>query len=325
MTLFQLRQSFLLVLTALIWGSTLVAQSVGMEAVGPFTFIAVRMALGALVLLPLILAARKRHPEKALERRSAAYRRSLILGSLACGFFLFGGLILQQLGLCLETGVGKAGFITSLYIVLIPLLGLFAGERPGILLWIAVAVAVAGLWFLCVPASGDFSVGTGDFFVFLCSLALAFQILAVSWFVRRVDGVELSFGQFAVGALLSAAGMLATEAPSLSALETAAVPLLWAGVMSNGIACTLQVVGQRGMNPTVASLLMSLEGVFAVLAGWLCLGESLSARETAGCVLMGGAIVLAQIPVPSGKRLAALKRRIFGRSPAMQAAQVRAS
>lgn len=302
MTLFQLRQSVLLFITATIWGLTFVAQSVGMDSVGPYTFIAARMVLGVIVLLPVILWKRRRlettRPDEALRLKSPGYLKTLCLGSLFCGLCLFGGSALQQLGLVYDTEVGKAGFITALYIVLVPILSLFIGKRTGILVWAAVVTAIGGLWFLCVPADAGFTIRLGDLYTLSCALVFAFHILVIAFFVNKVDGVELACGQFVVGTVFGTIAMILTETPTLAGLQGALIPILWAGIMSNGVAYTLQIVGQRGMNETVASLIMSLESAIAVIAGWILLGEVLSERELFGCCLMAGAVVLAQLPSP---------------------------
>lgn len=304
MNFFKLRQSAMLLVTAIIWGCSFVAQSIGMDSVGPFTFTSARMALGVLVLLPFIALARMRlsagFPDKAAERRSRAYRRTLLIGSLACGLCLFGGESLQQFGLANDTAVGKSGFITSLYIVLVPLISLALGRRPGPLVWGAVCFALGGLWLLCMPEEG-FSLARGDLFTLGCALVFSLHILVISRFVTRVDPVELSCGQFFFGCLFAVACALLFEEPTAEGLRAALLPILWAGIMSNGVAYTFQIIGQRGMNETLASLILSLESVFAVIAGWAVLGEVLSARELAGCVLMAAAVVLAELPAP--KRL----------------------
>lgn len=197
--------------------------------------------------------------------------------------------------------VGKAGFITALYIVLVPMIGLALGRRTGWLVWAAVAVAIGGLWFLCVPPEG-FSVRLGDLYTLLCAFVFSLHILVISHFVTKVNGVELACGQFVCGSIIASAAVLIAESPTIEGLQGALLPILWAGIMSNGIAYTLQIVGQRGMNETVASLIMSLESAIAVIAGWLLLGEVLSQRELFGCVLMAGAVVLAQLPAPKSRR-----------------------
>lgn len=296
---FELRQSGLLLLTALIWGCSFVAQSVGMETVGPFTFTSSRMALGVLSLLPLVLFMRRRlaafKPNEAARRRSSEYKKNLLLGGFLCGLFLFGGESLQQFGFVHQTEVGKAGFITALYIVFVPLIGLLLGRKSRPLLWISVAVAVAGLWYLCIPPEG-FTVAQGDLYVFLCAIVFALHILVISRFVTKVDGIELSLMQFFFGSLIASTMMGIFETPTFAGWRAALPSILWAGIMSNGIAYTLQIVGQRGMNETAASLILSLESVVSVLAGWALLGEVLSMREGFGCVLMAAAVVMAQLP-----------------------------
>ncbi len=304
MTLFQFRQTVFLLITATIWGLSFVAQSVGMDHVGPFTFTSVRMCLGALFLMPFLLCARRRlkitNPVEYAHRSTPAYRKTLLMGSICCGLCLFGGESLQQFGLVHDTEVGKAGFITALYIVLVPLIGLILGRKTGWLVWVAVAIAIGGLWFLCVPPEG-FLIRLGDFYTLLCAFVFSLHILVISFFVTKVNGVELSAGQFICGSIMASCAMLLTETPTIEGLQGAMWPLLWAGIMSNGIAYTLQIVGQRGMNETVASLIMSLESAIAVIAGWVLLGEVLSERELFGCLLMAGAVVLAQLPMPKKK------------------------
>lgn len=294
----SLRSSLLLLLTATIWGVAFVAQSVGMEYVGPFTFNCVRCILGALVLIPCIFlldVLRKRGQEGgALETTVYTWKqKELYVGGICCGAALFVASNLQQFGIKYTT-VGKAGFITALYIVLVPLIGVFLGKTAGIKIWISVALAVAGLYLLCM--TGGFSIGAGDFLVLLCAAAFSVHIMIVDYFSPRVDGVRMSCIQFLVCGLLSAVGMILTEQPRPEAILQAWMPVLYAGIFSCGVAYTLQIVGQKDMNPTVASLIMSMESVVSVLAGWVLLGQALSARELAGCVLMFAAIILAQLP-----------------------------
>ena len=300
MTLFELRQTVLLLITATIWGCTFVAQSVGMDHVGPFTFTASRMCLGALFLLGPVLFMRSRlrktKPAEYERRRSPEYVRSLITGGAACGLCLFAAESFQQFGLAAEIEAGKSGFITALYIVLVPILGLFLGKRSRPAIWVAVAVACVGLWYLCIPADGSFTLSAADLYTLLCAFVFSCHILVISHFVVRVNPVELSMMQFAVGSALACAAMLLFESPEWDGWVAALIPILWAGIMSNGIAYTLQIVGQRGMNATVASLIMSLESVVSVLAGWLLLNEVLSGRELFGCVVMAAAVVIAQLP-----------------------------
>lgn len=354
----SIRNPLLLFLTAVIWGIAFVAQSVGMEYVGPFTFNCVRCILGAVVLVPCIAfldrlkekeghagqgaaeanmtdaaggAARGREPvekwqsqaesrrkpaenwqgsaeswqkpaesqqgsaetrQRSVEKKRAE-RRTLMAGGICCGIALCVASNLQQFGIQYTT-VGKAGFITAMYIVLVPILGIFLKKRIGLKVAVSVALAVAGLYLLCITEG--FSVGAGDLLVLLCALVFAVHILVIDYFSPRTDGVRMSCIQFLVCGLLSGVGMVLTETPDLGAICQAWLPIAYAGVMSCGVAYTLQIVGQKGTDPTVASLILSLESVVSVLAGWVILGQSLSMREIAGCALMFAAIILAQLP-----------------------------
>ena len=290
----QLLHSLLLLLTAVIWGVAFVAQSAGMDHVGPYTFNCARSLLGGLVLLP-VLAARRRGETRSLSRRE---RRTLLAGGAMCGVALFMASSLQQIGIQ-YTSVGKAGFITACYIVLVPLLGLLLGKRCSLSVAAAVGMALVGLYLLCVTET--LSVGLGDLLMLGCALMFSVHILVIDFFAPRADGVALSCIQFFVCALLSAVPALALERPSLAGLAAAWAPVLYAGVLSSGVGYTLQMVGQRGMNPTVASLILSLESCVSVLAGWLLAGERLTGRELAGCAVMFAAIVLAQLPPRAGR------------------------
>lgn len=291
----KLTGSLLLILTAAIWGSAFVAQSAGMDYAGPFTFNGVRSLIGAAVLVPAALLFRS---------KTATDRRATWLGGLLCGLALFLATNLQQMGIQ-YTEVGKAGFITTFYIVLVPVLSVLWGRRPGPLTWVAVLLALGGLYCLCMQP-GAVSIQRGDFYVLLCALCFAGQIMLVDKYAPRADGVLLSCIQFAVCGVLSLLTAFIVETPDFPALFRGWVPLLYAGVLSSGVAYTLQIVGQRHLSPTVASLLMSLESVFAVLAGWLLLRESLSGRELFGCGLMFTAVILAQLaPEKSSRKSAA--------------------
>ena len=288
----------MLFLTATIWGVAFVAQSVGMEYIGPFTFSCVRCLIGGLVLIPCIFFLdRVKGSERDETRCSRSGGRTLLTGGICCGIALFVASNLQQFGIQYTT-VGKAGFITALYIVLVPLMSIFVGKTAGLRVWISVALAVAGLYLLCITEG--FSIGKGDFLVLLCALAFTVHILVIDHFSPKADGVRMSCIQFFVCGILSGICMLITEKPEIMAILQAWIPILYAGVMSCGVAYTLQIIGQKDMDPTVASLIMSLESVVSVLAGWVLLGQKLSARELAGCVLMFAAIVLAQLP---GRRM----------------------
>lgn len=304
MNRFKLRQSLLLLLTATIWGFAFVAQSVSMDYIGPFTFNAVRNLIGGVVLIPCIwllghLEMSKDQKDEVGQRASQqvqfrkAWDPQLLLGGCLCGVLLFVASNLQQFGIQYTT-VGKAGFVTAMYIVIVPILGLFLHRRVGLKIWIGVVLAVAGLYLLCM--TGGFYLQKGDTLVLLCALVFSLHILTVDHFAPKVDGVKMSCIQFFVCGLLSVVGMLLFEKPEVSQILSAWLPILYAGVLSCGVAYTLQIVGQKGLNPTVASLIMSLESVISALAGWMILGQSLSFRELSGCVLLFAAIMLVQLP-----------------------------
>ncbi len=296
--------SLMLLLTATIWGVAFVAQRVGMDYVGPFTFSSVRCLLGGIVLLPVIaLIDRMKNRRAARENPGAdpsgsggiwGLNRTLLTGGVLCGIALCVAGNLQQVGIQYTT-VGKAGFITAMYIVLVPVFGVFLKKRIGLRVWISVALSVAGLYLLCITES--FSIGFGDFLMLLCAAAFAVQILIIDRFSPVVDGVRMACIQFFVCGILSGICMLIFEQPSWHAILQAWLPIGYAGVLSCGVAYTLQIVVQKEMDPTVASLIMSVESVVSLLAGWVLLGQRLSVRELFGCVLMFAAILLAQLPL----------------------------
>lgn len=293
MNQFPAKNLFLLFLTAFIWGTAFVAQSVGMDHIGPFTFNAVRSLVGGLALIPVILVFNRRK-SPARRQTERANRKVLLLGGVCCGLALGVASCLQQVGMQYTT-VGKAGFLTALYIVIVPILGLFFRRKAGAKLWVSVAIAIVGLYLLCM--SGSLRLQLGDFLVLLCALAFSVHIMVIDHFTTQVDGVQMSCIQFFVAAAFSAVCMLFTEGvPDPGAVAISWVPILYAGVLSSGVGYTLQIVGQKGVNPTAASLVLSLESVISVLAGWVILGQSMSPREILGCVLMFCAILLAQLP-----------------------------
>ncbi|MDY4516135.1 MAG: DMT family transporter [Lachnospiraceae bacterium] len=291
----SLRDSMILLLTATIWGVAFVAQSVGMEYVGPFTFNCVRSIIGGLVLIPCIwfLNRRNQKPEHKTEEQQKHDRKILLTGGVLCGLCLFAASNFQQFGIRYTT-VGKAGFITACYIVIVPVLGIFLKKKCSRLIWLSVAMAVAGLYLLCITES--FSIGTGDILVLVCAFLFSLHILVIDHFSPLTDGVKMSCIQFFVCGILSGIAMLLTEQPHLTDIIQAWLPILYAGVLSCGVAYTLQIVGQKDMNPTVASLILSLESCISVLAGWLILGQKLSGREFLGCLIMFASIILAQLP-----------------------------
>lgn len=302
MNKYTLRQSMLLLLTAAIWGVAFVAQSVGMDYVGPFTFNTVRSMLGGIVLIPCIVLLKRinvgsKDTAGAAEHASgdpAGQRKVLLTGGVACGVLLCIASNLQQFGI-MYTSVGKSGFITAMYIVLVPVLGIFLKKKAGIKIWCSVAIAVGGLYLLCMTDSG-FSIQKGDLLLLLGAVIFSFHILTIDYFSPKVDGVKMSCIQFFTCGILSMVCMFLFEQPQIGAILQAWMPIVYAGVLSCGVAYTLQIVGQKGMNPTVASLILSMESVISVIAGWLILHQKLSGRELLGCVLMFAAIILVQLP-----------------------------
>ena len=290
----RIRQNVLPVLAALIWGTAFVAQSVSTDHVGPFTFNMARSAVAFLFLLVLCLVRRTVQQRKGTASAAAPRsRRALAMGGICCGAALTVASFLQQKGLETTTS-GKAGFITALYIVIVPLLGLFLKKKAPGAIWVSVVLAVAGLYCLCVTEG--FSIAAGDFYILLCAVCFSVHILVIDRFSGAVDGVALSCVQFLVVTVLSGIGMLATETFIWSSILRCIGPILYVGLFSSGVAYTLQILAQKDSNPTVVSLLLSLESVFATLAGAVILKDSMSGREIFGCVLMLAAVVLAQLP-----------------------------
>lgn len=296
----QLRNSLLLLLTATIWGVAFVAQSVGMDYVGPFTFNMVRSTIGGIVLIPCIFLLDKIAPKEKkelTEEEQKKGRKTLFVGGLCCGVLLALATNLQQIGIQYTT-VGRAGFITACYIIIVPILSfLLFRKKCNASIIVAVILALVGLYLLCI--TDGFSIGKGDFYVLICSFLFSFHILVIDHFSPLVDGVKMSCIQFFVCGILSGVPALLTETIVWENLLQAWLPIMYAGVMSCGVAYTLQIVGQKNMNPTVASLILSMESCISVLAGWVILNQKLTVRELTGCVLMFVAIVLAQLP---GKR-----------------------
>lgn len=328
----KLRNSLLLLLTATIWGVAFVAQSVGMQYIEPFTFNCVRCFFGGIVLIPCIwLLNRLDHAKEREEanresllttdigtqrenknsKEKKTQWRVLFTGGILCGICLCLGSNLQQFGIVYTT-VGKAGFITAFYIIIVPILGLFFHRKCGVTVWGGVLLALVGLYFLCITNNDAASevgrlipwipVGKGEFLLFIGASAFSLHILVIDHFTQMADGVKMSCIQFFVCGILSAVGMVLTEQPQIADIFRAWQPILYAGIMSCGVAYTLQIVGQKGMNSTVASLILSLESVISVLAGMILLSQRLSSREILGCVLMFAAIILAQLPSPASNK-----------------------
>ena len=310
----QTKGCILLLLCAMIWGAAFVAQSEGMQYVGPFTMGATRFFLAGLVLLPVIAwreehnpANRKAHglPEngsgRVLDRKGWSQnrpvtkedkKRQLAAGAI-CGVLLFAATTLQQFGL-LDTTVGKSGFVTALYIVFVPIVGVLTGKKAGLRVWLCAAAAVFGMYLLCVGSG--FSVAGGDLLTLGCAVLFTFHICYISAVSPRMDGVRLSCVQFFVFSALSAIGMFVFESPDWASIRSCWLPIVYAGVFSGGVAYTFQIIGERDVQPALASLLMSLESVFAALFGWILIGQGLSGKELIGCAIMFAAILLSQLP-----------------------------
>ncbi len=285
----RFRGCLMLLLTALIWGTAFVAQSEGMRYVRPFTYNCIRTLLGGFVLIPVIFLLRRLRRDAPPPPVS---RRQTLLGGICCGVLLCIASALQQAGIA-KTTAGKAGFITALYVVLVPLIGLFTRKKPPKTIWLCVAAAIAGFWLLCIKEG--FFLGTGDLLVLCCTLFFALHIITVDRFcAHNVDPTVMSCIQFFTAGILLGIGMLLFETPRLPDILAAKGTILYAGVMSCGVAYTLQILGQRETPPAPATLIMSLESVFAALSGWLILHEQLTLREGIGCALVFAAVIAAQ-------------------------------
>lgn len=294
------KNSFMLLVTAAIWGAAFVAQSVGMEYIGPFTFNCVRNIIGGLVLIPCIWFLdkwkEKENESKAKleEGKDSGDRKILLTGGTCCGIALFLASNMQQIGIQYTT-VGKAGFITALYIVIVPILGIFLKKKCNVQIWIGVIIAIMGFYLLSIK--DGFRLEIADTYLLGSAVLFSVHILVIDYFSPRTDGVKMSCIQFFVCGILSGVVMFLVETPDLRSIFAAWMPVLYAGVLSCGVAYTLQIVGQKDFNPTIASLILSLESVFSVLAGWIILEQALTRRELLGCILIFCAIVLAQIPI----------------------------
>ena len=294
----QTKHSLMLMLCAFIWGTAFVAQSAG-SGMGAYSFLAGRSWLAVLVLLPTVRAfdaLHRRHGAAYGWPKAPADRRHLLTAGLCCGTLLFAASAAQQIGITLNPSTAKAGFLTAMYVVLVPVFGLFLGRKGSAQLWVSMAIAVVGLYLLCMK-DGFGSIQSSDWLLLLCAVLFSFQIMAVDHFSPQMDGVRLSLVEFFVVSVESTVAAFLFEQPAMAEFVTYAGPILYCGVMSSGVAYTLQILGQRDVNPAIASLIMCLESVFSALGGWLLLHQSLSMREVFGCTLIFAAVVLAQLPV----------------------------
>ena len=297
----QVRQVLFPILAALIWGTAFVAQDLCADAIDTFTFNAIRSYIAVVALLVLIVifdAVNKDKPSLTTIQRKAA-NRQMWFGGICCGTALAVAANFQQAGLAAGTDAGKAGFITALYVVLVPVFGLFFRRRVSLPVWIAVALSVGALYLLCIK--GSFSLAPGDLLVLVCAICFSVHILVIDHFTATCDGVKLSCLQFLFAGTWSTILALFFDTISFQVLLDCIWPLLYVGVFSCGVGYTLQILAQKGSNPTVVTILLSLESVFAVIAGAVVLHQQMTGREYLGCVLMFAAVVLAQIPMPQKK------------------------
>lgn len=310
----RMRGNALLLLAAFIWGLSFVAQSEGMKYIGPFAFIGIRSMLAG-VSLAVFLGIRaavtsgKKRREQDTQKVTAetweakqAGKKTLLAGGVSCGIILFVATMLQQIGILHTNEPGKAGFITALYLILVPLAGIFFRKRIGIKVWIAVVLGVCGMYLLCITEG--FRMATGDLYLLGCAFVFTVHILVIDYFSPKIDGVAMSCIQFLVCGVFGMTGMFLTETVEIAHILEAWLPLVFSGVFSGGVAYTLQIVAQKDTEPAVASLLMSLESVFAVFGEWLILGQFLTAREFGGCALMFAGILLTQLPEKKQKKTA---------------------
>lgn len=288
----QFKGVFMLLITAIIWGSSFVSQKVGVDSVEPMTFIGIRTFLGGLVLIPFILLT---NPQKEQNIKL------LIIGGVVCGMFLLLGSLIQTYGI-IYISAGKTGFLTSLYMIFVPLFGLFGGKKISLKVVLSVTLALVGMYLLCMT-EGFTSVGKGDILVLICAIFFAFHILAIDYFSPKVDPVKLSCIQFLVCGGISILGMFIFETPTMNNIKICWFPIAYSGIMSCGIAYTLQVVGQKYTQPVAATLLMSLESVFSAVFGFLILNEAMSTREIVGCVITFLAVIYIQLPDLDVKKL----------------------
>lgn len=285
----KLSSSLMLFLAACIWGFAFAFQSQGMEYMGPMTFNGIRFLIGAVVLIPVIFLFRKPGKKEPVSKKDI---KVTALGGVICGLCLFAASSLQQFGIQ-YTSVGKAGFLTTLYIILVPIIGIFFKRKVSVVVWIGAVLSVAGMYLLCV--SETMSINKGDIFAFCCAIVFAFHILSVDYFAPKTNGIVLSCLQFLTSGVCAMICAIIFEKPAFSDVIGGIVPLLYVGVMSSGVAYTLQILGQKNADPTIASLIMSLESAVSVLGGWLVLNQKLTGKELLGCLIMFIAVVGVQV------------------------------
>ena len=294
----QTKNSLLLLLCSFIWGTAFVAQSAG-SGMGAYSFLAGRSWLAVLVLIPTMLmfdAVNRRRTGTDGRPKTESEKKQLVVAGFVCGTFLFAASAAQQIGITINPSTAKAGFLTAMYVVLVPVFGLFLGRKGSAQLWVSMVIAVLGLYLLCMK-NGFTGIESSDWILLSCAVLFSFQIMAVDHFSPRMDGVRLSLAEFLVVSVESTVAAFLFETPTAAEFAANALPILYCGVLSSGVAYTLQILGQRDLNPAIASLIMCLESVFSALGGWMLLHQNLSAREVFGCVLIFAAVVLAQLPL----------------------------
>ena len=306
----KMQSNILLLFTALIWGSSFVAQKSGMDYIEPFTFNGIRMVIGGLVLIPFILLmdrkkARDGAAEPMSDEEKAKARKKIIAGGICCGLAIFVASSLQQFGVSYTTA-GKAGFITTLYVVIVPIISVLLRKRVRPIMWLCVVLGAVGLYLLCMT-DDSFKLAFGDMLVLLCAVAFAVHIMVVDHFAAKLDGTKLSCIQFLTSGILGLVGMAIFESPDINAILDCWLPILYAGVLSCGLGYTFQVIAQKYAEPTVASLLMSLESVFAVISGAILLHGTMSMRELTGCAVIFAAVIISQLPEKKKKEGEALQ------------------
>lgn len=291
----RLQGTLILALAALVWGISFVSQSASMEHIEPNTFNGIRTLLGCVSLLPVIFVINmSKKKNGTYTPMTKSDKKNLIVGGIACGIFLCIASTIQTYGLKYTTS-GKSGFITALYMIFVPVVSVFLGKKIRPVVGISILIALVGMYFLCIK-QGNMEINKGDILTLICSFVFTFHILTIDRFSAKVDGVYLSCMQFLVGGTLNTIAMFIFENPQIDLILKCTVPILYSGLMSCGVAYTFQIIGQKYAEPTVASLVMSLESVFAALAGWVLLKEGMDGREIMGCILMFTAITLVQLP-----------------------------
>ncbi len=282
-----------LFIAALIWGTAFVAQREGVDVLHPITYNGIRNFVGCIALMPVISIMSIFSKEGKISTRSNP--GALIIGGIVCGIILFTASTLQTMAL-VDADEGKAGFMTALYLIIVPVIGIFMGRKVRPVIWISIVLATVGLYFLCVKEGTSFSFNKSELLLLGCAFVFALHIIAIDYFSPKVDGVKLSFIQFFVVGIISLVYIIWVDKPSFEEIKACTIPILYAGVMSSGIAYTFQIIGQKHAEPAVASIIMSMESLFALLAGIIISGNEPGVRALVGCGFMMVAIILVELP-----------------------------